>query len=142
MSYPPLVNYHTELEYRSHFEQSYCQGAIVTFDGISVRFRKDDFDHAFFESVQAKDDTFSTLRAERIDWIQAALLDPHSDRYVGWDNKRKRYDGKRRVTVVMGNFVVIIALLNQQGDKARFITAYVADSGRTISKIRQSPKWA
>lgn len=140
MSYPPLVNYQTELEYRSHFEQSYCQGPIVTFDGIAVRFRKDDFDHAFFESVHAKDDTFSTLRAERIDWIKAALLDPQSERYVGWDNKRKRYDGKRRVTVVMGNFVVIIAL--HQRDKARFITAYVADSGRTISKIRQSPKWA
>ncbi len=140
MTYPHLVNYQTATEYQSHFEQIYCQGPIITFDGISVRFRKDDFSHAFFESVRSKDDTFSDKRARRIDWIKAALQDPLSDRYLGWDNKRKRYDGKRRVTVVVNNYVVVIAL-NRQGDKARFITAYVADSGRTIRMIKQSPKW-
>ncbi|MGV1098581.1 hypothetical protein ACUUL3_04125 [Thiovibrio sp. JS02] len=141
MAYPPLVNYQTEIEYQSHFEQSYCQGPIMTFDGIPVRFKRDDFSHAFFESVHAKDDTFSRQRAERIEWIKAALQDPQSERYIGWDNRRKKYDGQRRVTVVMGNYVVIIAL-NRQRDNARFITAYVADSGRTIGMIRKGPKWA
>ena len=140
MVYPQLVTYQTKTEYQIHFNQIYCQGPIVTFDNIAVRFRKDDFYHAFFESVGGKDDTFSTKRAERIDWIKAALQDPHSDRYVGWDSKRKRYDGKRRVTVVVNNYVVVIAL-NPAGDKAHFITAYVADSGRTIRMIKQSPRW-
>jgi len=55
MSYPPLLSYQTIGEYRAHFERVYCQGPIVTFDGIAVRFRKEDFDHAFFESKNAKD---------------------------------------------------------------------------------------
>jgi hypothetical protein len=141
MPYPPLVNYQTELEYQAHFEQIYCQAPIMTFDGIPVRFNKRDFTHAFFESVIQKDDIFSRQRAERIDWIKAALEDQQSDRFVGWDNKRKKYDGKRRVTVVMGNFIVVIAITGQ-GDRAKFITAFVADSDRTISRIRKSPKWA
>jgi hypothetical protein len=41
----------------------------------------------------------------------------------------------------MGNYVVVIGL-NRQRNKGRFITAYVADSGRTIKKIRNGPKWA
>ncbi len=140
MPYPPLVSYQTIDEYRVHFERVYCQGPIVTFDGIPVRFRKDDFDHAFFESRRAKDDTFSPQRSQRIDWIQATLQDPDSERYVGWDKKKKRYDRQRRVAVVKGNYVVVIAI-NKAG-KGRFITAYVADSSRTLGMIRQGPKWA
>ena len=64
----------------------------------------------FFESVKTKDDTFSQMRAERIDWIRAALEDPKSERYVGWDKKRKRLDRRRRVTLVMGNYVVVIGI--------------------------------
>ena len=75
MIYPDLVIYVEESDYRQHFEQVYCNGPIITFDGISVRFQKNlNFSHAFFESVQVKDDTFSARpRAERIDWIKAAF---------------------------------------------------------------------
>jgi hypothetical protein len=140
MPYPPLVNYSLEEEYRRHFERVYCSGPVVTFDDIPVRFRKKDFDHAFFESRQAKDDTFSIIRAERIDWIKAALKDTHSERYVGWDNKQKRYDRKRRVALVMGSYVVVIALT--AAGSGIFITAYVADSEKTLKLIRQGPRWA
>lgn len=148
MPYPPLVSYTTEFEYRAHFERVYCQGAIATFDDIAVRFRKRDFDHCFFESSRrdGTKDSFSTARAERIDWIQATLQDSNSELYQGWDKKKKSYDRSRRVAVVMGNYVVIIAITGV--DKADFVTAYVANTpetvGRpitTIDKIRRSPKW-
>lgn len=140
MSYPALVVYPNESDYQNHFEQVYCRGPVVTFDGIPIRFQKRNFTHAFFESVKSKDDTFSWKRAERIDWIKAALQDSQSARYLGWDNKKKRHDGSRRVTVVMGNYVVVIGL-SKQRDKGRFITAFVADSDRTIKKIQNGPKW-
>ena len=139
MPYPPLIHYETEAQYRSHFERVYCLKEIVTFDGIAVRFKKNDFEHAFYESSSTKDDTFSHGRAQRIDWIKAALEDPKSERYLGWDNKRKRYDRRRRVALVMGNYVVVIGI-NSKG-KGRFITAFVADSSRTVHMIRQNPAW-
>ncbi|MBW1717250.1 MAG: hypothetical protein JRJ77_15745 [Deltaproteobacteria bacterium] len=105
MPYPSLARYKTEAQYRAHFERVYCSRAIVTFDGIPVRFKKKDFDHAFYESTLSKDDAFSRKRAQRIDWIKAALEDPKSERYLGWDNKRKRYDRRRRVALVMGDYV-------------------------------------
>ena len=84
-------------------------------------------------------------RAERMDWMKAALQDPEAERYQGWDKSRKRYDKGRRVTIVMGCYVVVIAITG--ANSADFITAYVADSaGRsgqlpTIEKIRKGPKW-
>lgn len=139
MAYPPLVHYGTEQEYRAHFEGEYCKGTIPTFDGIAVRFRKRMFDHCFFESVHAKDDTFSLPRAERIDWIKAALQDASADIRVGWDNVRKRPATDRRVAIVKGNYVVIIRL--DGPIKAEFVTAFVAE-GRTVTQIRTNPKWA
>ncbi len=58
MPYPPLAHYESESQYRAHFEEIYCVENIMTFDGIPVRFKKRDFDHAFYESTAAKDDTF------------------------------------------------------------------------------------
>lgn len=121
---------------------------MMTFDGIAVRFRKHRFDHCFFESSHRDKvkDRFSTLRAERMDWIKAALADPASERYWGWDGKKKCYDHTRRVTVVMGNYVVVIMLTGAK--TADFVTAYVADTvgmrGRksTIDLIRSGPKCA
>ena len=148
MSYPSLINYGTEAGYRLHFEKVYCKGTIETFDGISVRFRKNLFNHCFFESSRRdkNKDLFSIKRAERIDWIKTALLDKKSERYFGWDKKRKRYSKNRRVTIVMENYVVVIQLIGEK--KANFVTAYMADtkgsdgSFSTIEKIRKGPKWA
>lgn len=141
MIYPPLVEYETTDEYRAHYERIYCGGPITTFDSIEVRFRKNRFKHSFFESSKRdkEKDVFSRQRAERIDWIKAALQDKSAELYVGWDKKHKRYDSKRRVTVIVKNYVVIIQLTGP--GKAQFITAYVADSESTITLIRSSPKW-
>lgn len=141
MPYPPLVKYETVEAYRDHYARVYCSGPIETFDGIEVWFRKDRFEHCFFESTQRNQvkDQFSEPRAERMDWIKAALQDENAELYVGWDKKRKRHDKNHRVAVVVGNYVAVIRLAEK--GKAHFVTAYVADSESTIEKIRNSPKW-
>ena len=142
MTLHTFVEYDTEDEYRKHFEKVYCRGKIETFVGIKVKFRKSRFEHDFFESSNKdqEKDTFSIERAKRIDWIKVALETPHSERRVGWSKKYKCYDRKRRVTIIMGNYVVVIELLKKNGKKADFITAYVANNS-TIEKIRKGPEW-
>ena len=139
MAYPPLVYYGTEQEYRAHFERFYCRGPIQSFDGIAVRFRKGQFYHCFFESVNSKDDTFSARRAERIDWIRAALEDRGAELRIGWDNKKKQPANDRRVAIVVRDFVVIIRIY--RGNRAEFVTAFVAGQ-RTLRQIRTNPLWA
>lgn len=143
MSYPALLMLHSSAEYRTHFENVYCRGPIVTFDNIMVRFRTRDFNHCFFESVKDKDDTFSSIRAQRMDWIKAALEDPRAELYVGWDNKNKKEAPDSRVAIVMGDFVVVIRLTDPTSTprKAEFVTCYRADSGRTLKLIRSGRKW-
>ena len=139
---PPLLKLPDVRSYRDHFENIYCRGPITTFDGIQVRFRRDDFNHCCFESSRRDGykDQFSTVRAQRLDWILAALEDPASERYQGWDGKRKRIDPRRRVTLVYGNYVVVISITKQ--NTAKFITAYWADESNTLTKIRANPVWA
>lgn len=135
---PPLVIYATEDEYRQHFRRVYCCGPIITFDGIAVRFRGAMFDHCFFETVLAKDDTFSPARAQRIDWIAATLQDPDAELFVGWDSERKRPAPNRRVALVSGDYLTIIQMMAE--GKATFITAFVA-SPQTIAKVRTNERW-
>jgi hypothetical protein len=141
MPYPPLLVLPDEAAYRAQFEALYCRGIITAFDGVQVRFRKRDFDHCFYESSQRNriKDTFSPLRAERLEWIKCALQDGGADRFVGWDRDSKTYDRTRRVTLVCGNYVVVIAL--KGAAMADFVTAYVADTPASLKKIRASPKW-
>ena len=138
LAYPPFVHYQTRLEYRDHYERVYCRGPIHTFDGLSVRFRKSQFAHCFFESVTSKDDTFSPRRAERIDWIKAALDDGNAELRLGWDNRRKRAANDRRVAIVVQDYVVIIRIVRQA--RAEFVTAFVAGR-RTLRMIRTNPLW-
>jgi len=141
LAYPPLVYYETVREYCLHYEHIYCTICVKTFDGISVRFRKKYFNHCFYESTMRNQvkDAFSTERAERIDWIKAALEDPKAGLHVGWDKKKKRYDKSHRVALANGNYVVVIRL--KPDKSAYFVTAYVADTMSTLKKIKGSPKW-
>ena len=142
MSYPPLVKFATEDEYRQHFYQKYCQGRIITFDGILVSFNTRDFNHAFYESsgsIQPTKDKFSLFRAQRIDWIEKALLDKNAILKVGWNSKKKQFDQTRRVTLANRNYVVVIKFL--RSGNARFITAFLADKHRTLLQIHNSPGW-
>jgi len=113
----------------------------MTHDGMSVRFRKTDFDHCFFESTRRDrvKDKFSDIRAERMEWIAVALQDAAAQRFQGWDRDARKYDKNRRVTLVCGNYVVVIGISGPTS--ARFITAYVADTPSTLAKIKTSPQW-
>ncbi len=139
--YPPLLSLADEAAYRFHFENLYCRGAVMTHDGMTVRFRKTDFDHCFFESTRRDlvKDKFSDIRAERMEWIAVALQDTAVQRFQGWDRDTRKYDKNRRVTLVCGNYVVVIGISSPTS--ARFITAYVADTPSTLAKLKTSPKW-
>ena len=149
MNPPELVIGKTIEEYKGIFFKEYCCSPIITFDGIEVYFRRKDFNHAFYESKdKVKDSAFSKERSERIYWIKAALQNPSAELYVGYDNKRKRYVRNRRVTIVYGNYVVIIELSKNKPNHAMFITAYWANSQptkrrpkTTIDLIREGEIW-
>ena len=138
---PPLRTFADEVECGKHYNQVYCAGPIPTFDGIMVRFDKRDFLHLFFESSNrdGNKDTFSTRRAERIDWIKAALQDPKAELFQGYDNKTKVCRPDRRVCVVSGDYVVIIVLTDTK--KAKIVTAFVIDDPDVLKSLKASPKW-
>lgn len=140
---PPLVNYESIEEYKGHFVNKYCKESLETFDSFKVKFYEDMFEHAFFESSNRRGnkDIFSSQRAERIDWIENVLQDKDAEIYMGYDSKNKRNDWNRRVTIINeDNYVVVIQIIKD--NKAKFVTAYVADSPHTAKSIRQNPKWA
>ncbi len=141
-NYPALLKLSDQYAYRNFFEKNYCKKPTITFDNIPVFFHKDKFFHAFFESSDkaGSKDIFSQTRAERMPWIKSTLEDSTADIYFGWNNKKKKHDFKKRVAVVQGNYIVIISL-NKYNTKGFFVTAFVANSGRTLRLIKQNPKW-
>jgi hypothetical protein len=141
VSMPPLKTFADAVECGKHYKQVYCAGPIETFDGIMVRFNNRDFVHLFFESSSrdGNKDIFSTRRAERIDWIKAALQDPKAELFQGYDNRTKQCNLDRRVCVVSGDYVVIIDLLDEK--KAKIITAFVIDDPAVLKSIKTGPKW-
>jgi hypothetical protein len=87
---PALLNYKTEAEYLDYYKREYCRKGIVTCDGIRVYFKEGKFAHAFYESSNkdSQKDTFSTVRAQRMNWIRETLVNPKSSSFQGWDKKR------------------------------------------------------
>lgn len=144
MAYKKIKAYNfSEQELRKIWSDSYCENLIVTFDNIEVKFYSSMFDHCFYESDNRKEKDKSILsfnRLEKIYWIKDALEDPDSIRKQGWDSKEKKYDGLRRVTLVKGNFIVVIVIYSEK--KARFITAYEVNDIENLEKIKNSPDWA
>jgi hypothetical protein len=132
-----------EAEYEQVFCDIYCNpySPILTFDDIWVKFYQDMFKHAFFESrSRHKGDKsiFSLRRAERITWIRDTLIDPDAELRFGWSKEQKSVDYDRRIALVRGDYVVVIAPFEDQ--KARFVTAYVVDDV-TKNKILSGPVW-
>ncbi len=143
MALLPLVIYTTEAEYRTHFINKYVGQAncITTFDGVMVRFFRENFNHAFFTSRSRKfsrKDQFDRGRAERIDWIKHVLEDPAMEGY-----QRLMPNGKvRRITLEPTTpYAVIIQIDPKNPTQARFITAYVVNSRSALRKMRSNPKW-
>lgn len=140
---PSLISYQSENDYRQHYLREYCRQQVFTADGIRVYFKPDRFNHAFYESNpgSGRKESFSEVRAERIDWIKETLANAKADLYLGWNKYTKAYENHRRVSVVYDDFVVVIELsLTSSGAlKANFVTCYEAD--RSINKIRKAPSW-
>ena len=140
-----VVQDFTEGQLRQKWKDEYCSQVIHTHDGIRVHFYESNFDHAFFESSERRHgsrtpkskDVFSPRRAARMMWIKDVLADPEAEMFVGYDSKSKNYTGSKRVSVVKGDYVVVIQIYAER--KANFITAYVADN--SIDKIKSGPKW-
>lgn len=144
MSLPPLLMFNSAKEYKTHYERNYCRANIVTQEGIRVYFQPRKFGHAFYENSQQQQgvkDIFSPVRAQRMDWIKLTLQHPDAELYIGWNKEARCYEERRRVSVVYGDFVVIIEFSCNQQDvlKATFITCYLAD--KSIEIIRKSPTW-
>lgn len=132
---------HSEEEFREIWRSHYCRKAIYTYDGIRVRFYDSNFDHAFYESSDRRlgdKGILSSRRLSRILWIKDALEDPDAEIHIGYLSKSQSLSGKRRVTLVKGNFVVVIQLYKKTD--ANFITAFVGDED-TIKKVKSDPLW-
>lgn len=140
-----VVKDYSEEDLRELWRQEYCRQEIYTHDGVRVKFYDSNFDHAFYESSDRRQSTnkkkhkdiLSPRRLSRMLWIKDTLADPEAVMYEGYESKKKKYNPNKRVSVVKGNYVVVIEL--QKQGHATFITAYVADN--SIEKIEQSPKW-
>lgn len=144
MDLPPLLIYASAGEYKRHYERQYQRGNIRTFDDIRVYFQPQKFGHAFYKNSLNKKgakDEFAPERAQRMDWIRATLLHPEAKIYMGWNKEDKCYQEDRRVSVVYGEFVVVIELsINLKGElKGNFVTCYIAD--QSMDKIAGSPVW-
>ena len=134
--------------YKKIYEEYYCKAPVKTFDDILVFFKKHNFEHAFYESRnrKAKDKSrFSYKRANKIYWIKWVLQNPNAQLYKGYNHTTKSYDDKRRISLCVDNYVVVIEL-NKSKKKASFITAYVADGinakgKKAIDLIRSGEKW-
>lgn len=135
--------------YKRIYKKVYCQKTLQTFDGISVKFYVDNFEHAFYESLnrrQKDKSKFSYKRANRIYWIKWVLENPKAELYVGYNLRIKSYDNSRRVAVCVDNYVVIIQIDRRDHKRAKFVTAYVADGvngkgQKAIDLIRSGEKW-
>lgn len=112
-------------EFRKIWKEYYCTAPIETFDGVLVYCYEDMFNHVFFESDERKPGDKSILslnRLEKILWIKAALQDPDAILKCGWNKSSKNYLDNRRVTIVKGNYVVVIRFTAFK--KAKLITAF------------------
>ncbi len=138
MAYRKIKSYElTEAALRLIWKSEYCQDPVSTFDGVLVYCYEDMFDHIFYESTnrQVKDKSILSLnRLEKIYWIKDTLQDGTAILKKGWDKGNKKYFNDRRVSIVKGNYVVIIRFTGLL--KAKLVTAYWKED---IENILQGP---
>lgn len=112
-------------EFKEIWKTEYCAAPIETFDGVMVHFYENMFAHVFFESadrIKGDKSILSLNRLEKILWIKAALQDPEAILKTGWDKSTKSYFNNRRISIVKGNYVVVIMFTGFL--KAKLITAF------------------
>lgn len=140
--YSDLLNLDSQSDYEELYKLNYCQREIRTHDGHLVKFRPEEFNHAFFCNADRRTgdkSIFSTDRAKRIMWIEKVLKDPSLCIYAGWDSKKKRYDHSRRVTLVTSDGYVVVLRVGK--GCLIFVTAYIIDDPKVKTLIMSSPIW-
>lgn len=141
--YQPFLILNDEDEYKEYYMSELCSSPIDCFDNLSVKFRPERFNHAFYERSKRyykHKDVFSIERAKRMSWIKTCLQDDTITPLAGYDKRRKKYDHSRRVSFITpDNFVVVIRLINPE--EAQFVTCFVPDNPYVTEKIRKSPLW-
>lgn len=144
MAYQKIKSYQmSEEELRKLWDEEYCCKDIYTFDGILVQFFRNMFDHCFYESsdFKKKDKSILSLnRLEKMLWIKDCLQDPDAVMRKGWNKGTKSYDDDRRLTLVKGNYIVVILVFNSK--KARFVTAYEVNDDHNLEAIKNAPVWS
>src|SRR5690554_3941707 len=100
----------TESDYLEYFVENYCRQEIFTHDGIRIHFRRKHFFHAFFYTIVSHKDHFSVERAQHMPEIKKILQSKKVKCHCGWDSKKKRLNPRRRVSFILGPFVVIVQL--------------------------------
>ena len=145
MAYKKIKSYKmTEEELRQLWKETYCDptNPIFTFDDVQVKFYEDMFDHAFYESDDWKKKDKSILshnRLEKMFWIKEALEDKDTIRKKGWSRETKSYSDNRRVTLVKGDYMVVIRFTKQ--NEAKFVTAYQNLNDDNLQLVLESPEW-
>lgn len=145
MALPDLIQYSTEIEYKDHYLNNYCNAdTIITHDGIPVKFYPETFEHAFYKrtrkSWKAPKDNFFRDRGEKMDWIKHVLQDPSITPKKGYDKGTGLYDNTRRVTFMNEENYLVVIYINDRGE-GKFVTAYTVDNVIAADKIRNSPDW-
>lgn len=137
---PALVFYDSVDEYKRHYKREYCAAKIYTHDNIRVFFRQEKFNHAFYKGQRKQD--FAKERAERIDWIKAALVSTSSIQYKGYHEDEGVLD-YRRTSLFYEGYVVILQMRLAKDNElvADFVTAWPA-SKKSKAKIQTSPIWS
>jgi hypothetical protein len=133
----------TESEYLEYFVENYCRQKIFTHDGFRIYFRKKHFYHAFFDTVVSHKDYFSVERAQHMPEIKKILQSEKSKCHCGWDSRKKKFNPRRRVSYILGPFVVIVQLNRNKKTKnisGDFITCFEADE-ITFKRIKSDPVW-
>ena len=143
MAYKKIKSYDmSEADLRKIWADEYCAAPIQTFDGITVKFYPNMFDHVFFESAnrKARDKSILSLnRLEKIYWIKETLLDAEAILKQGWDRDSKKHDPIRRVAIIKGNYIVVIRIY--RAGLASFVTAYQVDDDENLKLILEGPDW-
>lgn len=130
---PPLLDLPDEAAYRDYYDTQMCVpgGVVEAQCGYTVRFFREKFDDAFFNSRRGTRNkaNFSFQRAQRMPWIGWTLQNPRSIACIGWDRDEKMMHQDRLSIVVTWTaeaiqcqYAVIIRL--KQQTLANFITAY------------------
>jgi len=140
---PKFLELEKDEDYKIFYYKNYCKKPIITFDGIPIYFKKERFEHAFYESSDRRGskDIFSPNRARRLLWIKYILQNNLATVLQGWNRKKKIYDPCMRVAFRWDEFVVIVRISFRKDGKIKgnFVTCYLADN--SIGKIKKAPKW-